>query len=571
MRILNSHLAFNQTFITRPELLRQRIFGDHPKPPRQIMSTATEDQPRAQPALPADFLHFSSPLTLHRTNTVSTSCSRPQHHPHHLPLLRRIDLRLVPILSTLYLLCFLCRQNIGNAKTYHLAQDLNLSHTDYQWALTVFFFTYSLFDVPANMLLRLLHPHIWLPSVTLASGIVTVGMGMANNAGGLIAARLILGMTECGLFPGVAYVITLWYRKREAQFRQALFFCAASMSGAFAGALAVGISKMDGVGGLEGWRWILIVEGLITVVVSTASFWLVLDIPARTTFLDEEEKELLLHRLTIDEFGEESDESSQEEWEHMQSLVPSTKDIFRKVLTDHHLFLHIFIFWGISCPLYSISLCLPTIVVEMGYTKSQANFLTVPIYITACILSMIVAFYSDRMGLRTPFLAAAYGIMIIGFVIAAAVPKAAYAGVFIAACGVYPAFPGMITWASNNLASSKKRAMAMALHIGCGSLGGAMGANFYRDRDAPRYLKGHMLNLGFVVVGAVAMAVNYVGYIRQNKKREAECARRNEELEKELEKAGKDEVAGMRKQFLLSKKEDLTINGDRSVWFRYCL
>jgi MFS family permease len=534
------------------------------------MST-TEDQPRAQYVLLADFLHFSSPLALHRTNTVSTSCSRPQHHPHHLHLLRRIDLRLVPILSTLYLLCFLCRQNIGNAKTYHLAQDLNLSPSDYQWALTVFFFTYSLFDVPANMLLRLLHPNIWLPSVTLASGIVTVGMGMTESAGGLIAARLVLGMTECGLFPGVAYVITLWYRKREAQFRQALFFCSASMSGAFAGVLAVGISKMDGVGGLEGWRWILIIEGLITVVVSIASFWLVLDIPARTTFLDEGEKDFLLHRLTVDEFGEENTELTQEEREHIQSLVPSTKQILRKVFTDYHLFLHIFIFWGISCPLYSISLCLPTIIVEMGYTKSQANFLTVPIYITACLLSILVAFYSDRMGVRTPFLAAAYGIMIIGFVIAAAVPKAAYAGVFIAACGVYPAFPGMITWASNNLASSKKRAMAMALHIGCGSLGGAMGANFYREKDAPRYLKGHLLNLGFVVVGAVAGAVNYVGYTRQNRKREAECARRKEELERELEKVGKEEVTGMRERFLLRKEEDLAVNGDRSVWFRYCL
>lgn len=514
------------------------------------------------------------PLQLRRTDTVSTTCSRPEHHPHHPHLLRRIDLRLVPILSALYLLCFLCRQNIGNAKTFHLSSDLDLSPQDYQLALTVFFFSYSVFDIPANMLLKLLRPNIWLPLITLCSGAVTVGMGLTDNAGGLIAARLVLGMTECGLFPGVAYVITLWYRKEEAQFRQALFFCAASMAGAFAGALAVGLAKMDGVGGLAGWRWILIVEGLLTVVVAIAAFWVVLDNPSRTTFLDEEEKEFLLHRLSADEFGAEELLLTPEEQEHIHATTLTTAQVFRQVFTDYHLPLHILVFWGISCPLYSISLCLPTIIVEMGYPKIQANFLTIPIYISACLLSLFVAFFSDRLGVRAPFLAGSYATMILGFLIAAVAPKAAYAGVFIAACGVYPAFPGMITWCSNNLASSRKRGVAMAVVIGMGSFGGGMGANFYRQRDAPRYVLGHCLNLGFVTMGAAAGAVLYLRYVLENRRRGEERSRREAAVEREVErvrKDGREAEERVRHQFLVGKEEELARKGDRSVWFRYML
>ncbi|KAF8246812.1 MFS general substrate transporter, partial [Wilcoxina mikolae CBS 423.85] len=493
-------------------------------------------------------------------------------------LRRRIDLRLVPIFSALYLLCFLCRQNIGNAKTFHLSPDLHLSQQDYQLALTVFFFTYSLFDIPANMLLKLLRPNVWLPLITLCSGVVTVGMGLTQNAGGLIAARLVLGMTECGLFPGVAYTITLWYRKKEAQFRQALFFCAASMAGAFAGALAVGLAKMDGVAGLEGWRWILIIEGLLTVVVAVAAFWIVLDIPSRTTFLDDEEKEFLLHRLSADEFGEEEQLLTSEEQEHIHATTITMYQVLRLVFTDYHLPLHILVFWGITCPLYSISLCLPTIIVEMGYTKSQANFLTIPIYISACLLSLLVAFFSDRLGVRAPFLAGSFATMILGFIIAAAAPKAAYGGVFIAACGVYPAFPGMITWFSNNLASSRKRAIAMALVIGMGSFGGAMGANFYRQKDAPRYLLGHCLNLGFVSLGAAAGGVLYMRYVLENRRRGDERKRREEEVEREVERARKEgggeaeeREERVRHSFLVRKEEELAREGDRSVWFRYTL
>lgn len=111
-------------------------------------------------------------------------------------ILRCVDLRLVPILSLLYLLCFLCRQNIGNAKIFHMTYDLHLTTQQYQVALTAFFLSYSTFDIPCNIMLKKLRPSVWLPLVTLLSGAVTVCMGVVKNADELIVVRMFLGMTE---------------------------------------------------------------------------------------------------------------------------------------------------------------------------------------------------------------------------------------------------------------------------------------------------------------------------------------------------------------------------------------
>lgn len=495
-----------------------------------------------------------------------------------------------------------------------MTTDLQLTPKDYQIALTAFFFSYSTFDIPCNIMLKKLRPSVWLPLVTLLSGIVTTCMGVVKNGDELIVVRLFLGMTEVSLTPvklidvkadedgsvvwivpwgGICYhhVVlqeggpistgsVLLCRKVHPFPTITVYFTSAvtnniySMAGAFAGLLAVGLSKMNDLGGYEGWRWILIIEGILTSVVAIGAFFVVLDTPDRATFLGKDEKLFLLRRLEADQFGEEDDELTEAEKARIHVEMPKSQ-IFKQVFSDWHIYAHILVFYGISCPLYSISLCLPSIVQELGYSSTQANFLTVPIYITACILSLATAYISDRTGKRALFICISYTTMFTGFLIAALrpahLPGLAYAGVFIAACGIYPAFPGMITWCSNNLAPSGKRAIAMALHIGMGSFGGAMGANFYRPQDKPLYRLGHWLNLGFVLTGACSIAVIYMSYLRENQRREQACAALTLEMEAACAEMGKEEAEAKRREFVVAKDESLAKEGDRSVWFRYMM
>ncbi|KAF2114154.1 major facilitator superfamily domain-containing protein [Lophiotrema nucula] len=460
-------------------------------------------------------------------------------------ILRKMDSRLIPMLALLYLLSFLDRGNIGNAKIEGLVDDLGMTGPQYNWTLTVFFFTYAAFEVPSNLLLKRLRPSIWLPSIMVAWGIVMTLMGIVQNYTGLLIARTFLGVTEAGLFPGVAYYLTMWYCRHEMQYRQALFFSAASVAGAFSGLLAFGIAHMDGVGGLEGWRWIFILEGILTVLVAILAYFCLYDFPETATFLTEEERAFVVYRLKY--------QASQKD----HSVKVAQDDTFewkyvKAAFLDWQVWTNIWVYWGIVAPLYGISLFLPTIINNLGYTSSTAQLLTVPIYITASVLAIAVAYLSDRYGKRSPIILACLVIMAVGFImcISTDTPGVVYAGVFIAACALYPAFPGNITWLSNNVAGSTKRATAQAIQIAGGNLAGAMASNFYRSKDSPRYILGHSLELAFICAGIVALLILVFNYKRINKKRESQVAE------------------GAHNGYT---PEEMSVLGDRAITFRYMI
>ncbi|KAM0335002.1 hypothetical protein ACHAQA_000036 [Verticillium albo-atrum] len=403
-------------------------------------------------------------------------------------VLRKMDIRLIPMLALLYLLSFLDRGNIGNAKIEGLQEDLNMSDDQYNWCLTVFFFTYAAFE----------------------------------------------------------YYLTMWYCRHEIQFRQALFFSAASIAGAFSGLLAFAISKMHGVGGLEGWRWIFILEGIVTVLVAVWAFFTLHDFPETASFLTEDERAFVVFRLKY--------QSQAKGKQTSQVAVPEAEEFkWRYVgdaFKDWQIWVNIFVYWGIVCPLYGISLFLPTIVRNLGYTSSTAQLMTVPIYITAAVLAVIVAYISDKVGKRSPFIVSFLCIMIVGFsmCLASSNPRVVYGGVFLATCAIYPAFPGVISWLANNLAGSYKRSAGMAIQIGVGNLGGAMASNFYRGEDSPRYILGHALEIGFICAGIIAALILIFSYTAINKKRDRKL------------RAGEDS------QYTA---QELSAKGDRALTWRY--
>ncbi|QKX59618.1 uncharacterized protein TRUGW13939_06755 [Talaromyces rugulosus] len=434
-------------------------------------------------------------------------------------ILRKMDIRLLPMLSILYLLCFLDRGNIGNAKIEGLPEELGLTSPQYNLCLTVFFFTYAAFEVPSNLLLKRLRPSIWLPAIMVAWGIVMTLMGVVKNYAGLLTARLFLGVAEAGLYPGVAFYITMWYCRHEAQYRQALFFSSASIAGAFSGLLAFGIAKMDGVGGYSGWRWIFILEGLATVLVGFISFFVIHDYPETASFLTKDEREWVISRLrnqNVDIHGRQVAEEEAFSWKYV-----------RDAFTDWQIYLALIMYWGV-----------------------------LPIYITSAIVSVVAAFFSDRAGQRSPFIFGFFICIISGFVICIAasgrgVPGVVYFGTFLAVVGIYPAFPGNVTWLSNNLAGGYKRAAGMAIHIGIGNLGGAMASNFYREQDSPKFILGHALELGFAVAGALAVLILRISYQKVNLKREKALA----------------DIHSNTASF----ESESSGEGDRSLTFRYIL
>lgn len=421
-------------------------------------------------------------------------------------LLRKIDVHLIPFLSLLYLLSFLDRTNIGNAKLFGLEKSLGLQGSQYNVALCVFFITYVLFEVPSNMVLKAWRASMWFPIMMLAWGIVMTLTGLVHNFTGIVVARVFLGITEAGLFPGVNYYITLWYCRRECAFRAAIFFSAATVAGAFGGLLARGINEMDKVGGRPGWAWIFILEGLLTVIVAIIAFWALSDNPKSATFLDERETAEVHYRLAND-----NDDLAD---------YYDIKFMFH-AFADYKIWLQSIAYLGILTPLYSFSLFLPSIISAMGYSAARSQLLSVPPYVLACIVTVLGGYFSDKTGKRAIFLVSFIGVAIIGYIllISTNIPAAQYIGTFLAACGVYPTIPIMVMWNGNNVGGSTKRGVGIAMQIGIGNCGGVIASFVYRNVDRPRYFIGHGVILAFLVMSftLVVFQMFLLSYI--NKKR----------------------------------------------------
>ncbi|KAJ4367989.1 hypothetical protein N0V83_006344 [Neocucurbitaria cava] len=185
-------------------------------------------------------------------------------------MVRKIDIRLLPITAVVYLLCYLDRSNIGNAKilnsTTHddMRETNNMTNYQFTIALMAFLIAYSIFEAPSNLALKVISPNRWIGMLVIAFGALCAGIAGTHNFAGVTALRFFLGASEAGSFPGLIFYFSLWYKPEERATRIAAFLCSATLAGAFGGALAYGVGHMNGVGGLEGWRWLFLLEGIIT-------------------------------------------------------------------------------------------------------------------------------------------------------------------------------------------------------------------------------------------------------------------------------------------------------------------
>ena len=239
--------------------------------------------------------------------------------PHDKALTRRVlwklDTRILPVLALLFLCSFLDRTNVGNARLYGLQAELGMdtdndSDRQYDQGLAVFYATYVVSEIPSNLVLKRITPRIWLPVLTFAWGVVSMCMGFVRSFAGFVAVRAVLGLTEGGLLPGMILYLSGLYTRRELALRIGLFYTAASLSGAFGGLLARGIAEMAGRGGYSAWRWIFILEGVLTVAASLVAALLLPNGLAGARFLTPEERDHAVRRLVqgqasrADEAGE---------------------------------------------------------------------------------------------------------------------------------------------------------------------------------------------------------------------------------------------------------------------------
>lgn len=401
-------------------------------------------------------------------------------------------------------------------------------------------------------------------------------MTFANSFLYLLLSRLFLGIAEAGMAPGLMFFLSIFYLRHELSTRISIYFSTATMAGAFGGVIAYLLASLDGIGGLKGWQWIFMVEGIPTVLIGFLVWKLLPSYPEEATFLTPLERYVAIERVQRDvldaavedtELDEEiggmksyphhHDSIELESWTQpdpsrisvSSSISDSTLDEHtthtrrqnlpttpsppptlqnRKqlkwtealsALTDPLHWLFVCFYFCIITPMQSLSLSLPIIVSGLGHKGVYANLMSSPPYIVAGLTCIIISRLSDHHQTRSLYIfinsiASFLGLTILTYL---RHPSGQYLAVTLAISAVFANVPLACAWVTNNVPGATRRAVTTALVISVGNLGGVLAGQIFTEADAPYYTRPLLINAGLVVIGIVCVAAIRVVMMMRNK------------------------------------------------------
>lgn len=414
-----------------------------------------------------------------------------------------------------------------------MAADLKLTSNQYSIALVVFFVTYVVFEPPSNMLLVRLKPSIYLPIIMIIWGGLTCVMAVIHDFKHLVVLRILVGVFESGFSPGIILIISSWYKREEQSKRFGIYMSAAILSGAFGGLLAGAITGgMEGTGGLRGWRWLFIVEGVATILWASAAYFILLDFPANSTRLTERERAIAVARLR--EGGVKTHVQGEERIGKRKSfrmaicdwrtigficgyMVSSTSYV---ALVAHYVLTFPQVIVGSS----TLSYFYPTLVNGLGYTSTvQAQYMTVPIYAVAFVCTAVTTYFADSISNHRGLVISAWlGFSLITSILVCVVYNftARYALLVLMAAGLWSSNAVSLSFASSTFGNMEPevRAIAIALVNAMGNLAQIYGAYLFPADDKPKYLMGFGVISGMLGFGVCVYIFMHVALRRKEGK-----------------------------------------------------
>ncbi|KAK5091318.1 hypothetical protein LTS08_005084 [Lithohypha guttulata] len=442
-------------------------------------------------------------------------------------LVWKIDFRVFPMLCIVFGLSLLDRTNISAAYIAGLATDLQLQiGSRYSIALLIFFIGYCLFELPSNYIIRKIGARWWLSFLIVMWGGCVLGMGFVHDWKILTVLRALLGVFEAGLFPGSIYIIGCWYRQFETGRRISIFYMASLLSSGFGPIFAYALSliRVGGPGSMyrAGWRWIFIVEGVATIVAGIVSPWFLVEFPERVKFLSKRERHIALERVRIDKSSK-------------AVVHPSMKE-FTVMLCDWKLVLYGLQYFICASSVYSLAFFKPIILRQgMGFSYAKAQLLSSPPYVFTIIMSLIMAYISDKLRMRWPILCSQALVGIVGLLVIlyAKPPGVRYFGLYLAIFGCQANIPGTLAYGNNQTGRNEKKGVVAAAMISFGAAGGIAGSTIFRSQDAPLYLPGMWSTICMLILYICITLSLSMHFKRQNRLAdEAQAAGREYILEK---------------------------------------
>jgi ACS family tartrate transporter-like MFS transporter len=283
--------------------------------------------------------------------------------------------RLLPLVTAAFIVNFLDRTNVGFA-ALTMNRDLGFSPSVYGLGAGIFFLSYSIFQVPANLMLHRFGARRWIAAILIAWGAAASVTAAIHGPASYYIVRFLLGMAEAGFFPGIILYLTFWFPKAWLGRATAWFMCGNAASFVIGGPLASFILTLNGLAGLRGWQWLFLLEGVPACIIGVAVLRWIPDGPADAHWLSQDEAQIIAVRVGAEKAGKQ---------EH---LLPA--------LFDARVLLLGTAYGGILFAIYGFSFWLPLLIQGIGFSNSATGFVTALLYIAGLPVMILWARSSDR-------------------------------------------------------------------------------------------------------------------------------------------------------------------------------
>jgi sugar phosphate permease len=348
--------------------------------------------------------------------------------------MRRVYWRLIPLLFVMMFFNYLDRINLGFA-SLTMNQDLGLTPAIFGFAASIFFLGYMVVEVPSNLMLHWLGARVWLARILITWGAVATLMAFVWSSWSLYLLRFGLGVAEAGFMPGVVLYLTYWFPSRYRARAVAGYIIAGSFSAVLGGPISTTVmTYADGLGGLHGWQWMFILEGIPTILLGIFTLFYLTDRPAHAKWLTPQQRDWLEAEL--------AQERAEIERQGQHRLIDSIR--------DSRVWLLATLFGCALVGIYGMLLWLPQIIKSMGSLSNiQVGFLSAVPPLLGVIGTILVSISSDRTGDRKLHLAFVYAVAALGMLASAYVKSPVWAYVFLCIAGLGLNSGNSLFWSIN--------------------------------------------------------------------------------------------------------------------------
>jgi MFS transporter, ACS family, tartrate transporter len=375
-------------------------------------------------------------------------------------VMAKVRRRLIPFMFLLYIVSYVDRVNVGFA-ALQMNQDLGLSASVFGLGSGIFFIGYFLFEVPSNVIMERLGARLWIARIMISWGLVSAGMMFMKGPASFYTLRFLLGLAEAGFFPGMILYLTYWFPRRDHARAIALFMTANAVAGVVGGPVSGALLTMHGLGGLAGWQWLFLLEGLPAAVLGLVTLAYLPNGPQEASWLTERERQWLTARIAADRAGA-----------HADSHAP-----VRRVFSNGRVWVCCLLYFLIVLGLYSISFWLPQILKGLsGSSDFLVGLLSALPYIVAAVGMVWIGRHSDQHGERRWHVAGPALVAALGFVLSTltSIPALGLGSMALAALGIWGSLGPF--WAMSTSALTASTAAAGIAWINSvGNLAGFVG------------------------------------------------------------------------------------------------